>query len=119
MKAGTFDELVDARTKELVQRDIRQCKVDVYNAVAPLLLLPRTSRVDGYRFDNDVRRVLTVLASDNHTVDWPARLWADRRQQVATEIIGTLDAVQKAMLAASRPVDPNADTPAIEPTAQP
>jgi len=109
MKAETFEKAVKKRAHERVQERITIFRKTVSGALCALggdLLgsaYMTTVQLDG-------AKALQVLISGNNK-GWPLSLWTNEEIAVRAEILTTLDEVQRALLAASQPEDPDREMP--------
>jgi len=103
MKEKTFDEIVKARANERVQAKLKAFKEVVKTACGQLL---GDTYWRGYEqritLIPNFREVLTLLASEDHTKDWPTSLWEKEEDAVREELLKTMDEMQRAFLAASK-----------------
>ena len=103
MKAETFDKIVEARANERVQEKVAKFKMECLFALEHLLGGKKWS---GYNIDttylNNMRLPFSLLASENHRSGWPKILWETERNAVREELLGIMDEMQKALLAADK-----------------
>lgn len=97
LKRETLEEQIKKRAKERTQKRISVFKEEVARATAKLLER-NVSIVHGKCLNEDARKVLSVMASDNHREGWPKTLWQDEEFRVTNEVMGTMDELQKVLL---------------------
>ena len=130
MTATKFDEIVEARANERVQARIKQLRTDLRKAFATATT-GNERMFDGYYNNRTIapnqqvagskltagnaRDLLQVVYGESTTDnkgEWPAWLWKQERLDVSRELLATLDSMQQALLAASKPADPEDARPA-------
>lgn len=105
----SFDELVNARANERVQKKIDLFRDRIYKAIEGLG--PRFYRYHRYEVNPLGTEALMRVAEDERE-GWPPCLWEDERKAVSAELLATMDAMQQAMVAASRNDLSSGDRPA-------
>lgn len=108
MKAEKFDGIVKARTDEITDEKIDEFKKDVHTACRKLF---GDGSGWGYewdrkQWDDEYRKSLGILASENNEVDWPVGIMERIKSTVVEELMKTFDEFTKASLAASRAAEP-------------
>jgi len=105
MKADMFDTIVEARANERVQKRINAFKKEITEAVVRLNGGRRENRGGGQFEQPSVRAALAVLTKDAGTTadkGWPVDLWKHEREDVAGELLETMDEMQKALIAVNK-----------------
>lgn len=97
MKPAKFDEIVKARAAERVDARIRRFKQSIAKAFSDDLGIRMSFNYNYKMEDKEASKVLQVLCSDNHTKGWPKELWEREREAVTTELLSTMDEMQRAL----------------------
>jgi len=110
MKSEMFDKIVEARANERVQEKIKKLK----RAIGTALTEMKGHRPGMYPEEccreREAREILAILGSDNPNSGFPKTLWEREREAVTKELLGIMDEMQKALLAADRS-EPGEHTP--------
>jgi hypothetical protein len=105
----SFDELVNARANERVQKKVALFRKSILRAIEDL----------GPQFHDPYKKELPPLGTEalmrvaeDEREGWPPCLWEDERKVVSAELLATMDAMQQAIIAASRNDLSSGDRPA-------
>ena len=108
MNSEMFEKIVKARADERVDAKIQAFKSACWSAGRQLL----GAAYHGYDTP-ELMQCFAILASGTHGKGWPEKLWGRGGASVKEELLGTLDAMQKAFLAAET-AKPAENSPAVE-----
>ncbi|KKM60600.1 hypothetical protein LCGC14_1540180 [marine sediment metagenome] len=99
-----FDEAVKNQANRRMQKKLEQLRKDLAAAfVAFGMDCLRTSALRGgatIHKDSSIRTYLNILLSETPRKGWPHSLWDFEELAVASELIGIMDPLQRAMSAA-------------------
>ena len=100
MKAEKFDQIVEARANERVQKKIAHFQQAVISAARGLTDCRGIPQYGQMLARN--KEVVALMVSGNFHKGWPKLLWENEREVVHKELLATMDEFQKALLAAEK-----------------
>ena len=109
MEAKGFDKIVQARADERVRDKILRFERAMLSALREF-----AGASDNYKASAYGNEILTVLATPCNNRLWPPRMWREEEALVEKELLATMDEMQRALLAASRPKDEDGPKPRQE-----
>jgi len=116
-KIETFEDAVKNRAAQRVEDKVTQFKQAIRDA-ARILCPNNWSLSPGYDVPNplpdEVREILTVMASGDHCKNWPTWIWENEEAVVRAELFRVMDEMQKALLA-KPPSGDDVNIPQVEP----
>ena len=103
MNSHKFDQIVEARANQRVQKNIEDFRRQVSEALTKTLGIRSGYGVHGAKaFGPDARKVMALLSGSDTTKGWPSALWEKERGAVSGELLATMDEMQKAFIAAGQ-----------------
>ncbi len=108
MSPSRFNEVIQNRGHERAVKKIEAFKSAVH--VALEALLPKHCQ---YFCAAEHKEILGILLSGQLNAGWPAQIWHTEYERVTKELLGTMDEMQKALVA-PKPVQ-DANTPPAPP----